>query len=189
MAKDTAKKNVKSNETRLLIFYAITALVNALWLLHVFFVDRDAWSWLQIVFAVAFWAGQEALALWLLRSAGAPVFDANGALVECTDLADPSQLGIVAEHAQDLLWVCWALQALTQFVTRAAWVLYAVVPLYVVYRVWTQLVQPALDARRNAEAGELERAAAAAGDGGGQDAKSRLERRRAELRGKGVAKK
>jgi hypothetical protein len=190
MAKSTAKKNVQTNQTRMLTFLAITVGLNVCWLLYALYLDKSTWTTWELCRTMGFWLAQELLALRLLWSAGAPVYH-EGQLVECIDLSDTAQLGFMS-YAQDLLWVCWIIQFLSQFVFRAAWLLYLVVPGYAFYKLWQKAIGPFLEMRRQ------QREAQANGEGGGggadgggsddpnlpMDAKSRFERRKQEMRDK-----
>lgn len=182
MSKETAKKNIKSNQVRILVFLLITAILNILFTLHVLYIDSAAWTtWEMIKVQGIFWLGQELIALKLLWSAGQPVYSPEtGALVECVDISDAAQLGLLS-YAQDLLWVCWAVQFLSQFVSRTAGMLYLAVPGYGAYKLWEKVISPFLEMRRT----QRDAAAAANQDGGAageepMDARSRLERRKQE---------
>lgn len=204
MAKDTAKKNIKSNQARLRNFLIITVVINALWLLQPFFLasEEDGWTIFSILSGLSFWVGQEYFTYNQLFKAGQPVYDENGNLQECIDLSDPDQLGILS-YAQDILWSCWALQLLTQFVSSKFWYLYLAIPIFAVYKIWTGFLQPMLNMARGAQqqgqGGDQQQ-----GQGGDfsqqqgqgvdeanlpQDAKSRLERKRQELARKGAGKR
>lgn len=162
MAKDTAKKNVIANASRLKIFLIITIAVNAVWLISPlisFFGDKPSetnvavedsasnnneWSLFQIIFYLSFWAGQEYFAYIQLYKAGQPSMDAStGKISDCIDLSDPAQLGLLS-YAQDLLWVCWGLQLLTQYVSSKFWLLYFLIPVFAVYKIFTGFIKPML---------------------------------------------
>jgi hypothetical protein len=194
MAKDTAKKNIKSNQVRLRNFLIITVAVNLLWLLQPLVLasnddPNSSWTIFSILSGLSFWAGQEYFTLRQLHNAGQPTYDENGNLQDCIDLSDPDQLGILS-YAQDILWSCWALQLLTQFVSPKFWYLYLAIPVFAVYKLWTGFLQPMLNLAR----GQQQQQDPTGGAAGGnidesnlpQDPKSRLDRKRQELRGKAI---
>ena len=212
MAKDTAKKNIKSNASRLRTFLIITVAVNILWLLQPLFFssssttksistteegdeveiivdDPNAWTLFQIIYHLLFWVSQEFFAYQQLYKAGQPEYDSMGNLQSCTDLSDPAQLGLLS-YAQDLLWSCWALQLLTQYVSKKFWYLYWLIPIFAVYKIFVSFIKPMLglasgalgggqqQQQQMAEQQQTEKSAAELP----QDAKSRLDRKRQELR-------
>lgn len=196
MANNNAKKYAKSNAQRLLLFRQVTLVCVGLHLLcvflnYLFYFDWETRSFVGSLFwdlsALSFWGVQEYLALSALAAQGAPTLDEEGNISECIDLQDPAQLGIYS-YAQDLLWVCWAVQVLTRL---SSWFIlfYIPVPLMALSKGWSMVVAPMLNARaaagRRAQPEEDEDDAA-----GNLDPRSRLKNRRAELRaGKSAAKR
>lgn len=127
MAKETAKKNARTNATRLQWFRTVTTAINGVYLLNlVLWSDGPMFS-IWSIFWILFWGAQEYIALLVLTSHGAAQLDASGDVVDCIDLSDPQQLGIYS-YAQDLMWVCWAVQLLT-CISNWFFVLYLPVPL------------------------------------------------------------
>ncbi len=183
MARETAKKNLKSNAARIAFFRQVTGALLVLQLVSAWFHSHPAddssrtasvSSVLGFLACLTFWFGQEWLCISLLEKSGAPERDANGELLDCTDLSDPQQLGVMS-YAQDVLWVCWAVQFLVTVVSSYCVILYLPVPILAVVKAFTSFVSPMLAARRSQqqEDSKGER---------GDDARSRLQRRREELR-------
>lgn len=124
MAKETAKRNARTNATRLRWFRIITVAVNAVYLLSLVLSSEASVLSIWSVCWILFWATQEYAALLALTAHGAPQSDASGDIVDCNDLSDPQQLGLYS-YAQDLLWVCWAVQLLT---VVSGWFLFLYIP-------------------------------------------------------------
>ena len=80
----------------------------------------------------AFFAVQEYFALVLLERHGKVAYDNFGNIVECLNLSDPKDLGMHS-YFQDLLWICWAVEAILAF-TWYGWILYLIVPTYGAYK-------------------------------------------------------
>jgi hypothetical protein len=183
MAKNTAKANIKSNATRLLTFLSITIAVNVLHLAALWWTSGLPPSFWQTL-GLAFWAGQEFVALKFLQARGAAAYDAEGRLEECIDLSDPAQLGL-ASYAQDLLWVCWGLQVLSNVVSSYFGFLYLAVPIYGVSKAWSTIISPLLSQRASMQAMAQQQQQQHAGGpppDPNADPRNRLQRRREEAR-------
>ena len=205
MAKDNAKKNAISNASRLKLFLVITIAVNAVWLIspllslfggsssseNIIEDGNDSWSLFQLIFYLSFWAGQEYFAYIQLYKAGQPSMDAStGKISDCIDLADPAQLGLMS-YAQDLLWVCWGLQLLTQYVSSKFWILYFLIPVFAVYKIFTGFIKPMLGMAGQAMGQQGQQQDGASQQQQGQDdnsAQGRMNKKREELRMKGGRK-
>jgi hypothetical protein len=187
MAKNTAKSNIKTNAVRLRNFWIITVVCNIVHLAVLYFTSGfGIWPLL----GVAFWASQQIGAMKILSSRGAPTYEADGSLVDCVNLADADQLGF-ASYAQDLLWVCWALQVLANVVSGYFSMIYVVVPVYGFAKAWSGIISPLLQQRSQmAQMAAAQQASANPADAGDDDPRSRLAKRRAEVRGnqKGIRK-
>eukprot|EP00672_Neobodo_designis_P012861 CAMPEP_0174856104 /NCGR_PEP_ID=MMETSP1114-20130205/35086_1 /TAXON_ID=312471 /ORGANISM="Neobodo designis, Strain CCAP 1951/1" /LENGTH=205 /DNA_ID=CAMNT_0016090881 /DNA_START=41 /DNA_END=655 /DNA_ORIENTATION=+ len=198
MAKNTAKANARSNAQRLQQFWLITLACN---LVHI----ATIWLWagfppsLWQLCGVGFWASQQVTAMKMLSSRGAPSYDAEGRIDDCADLSDPNQLGF-ATYAQDILWLCWALQVLSNAVSGYFSVLYVIVPVYAIYNAWTKLIGPMLAQRAQMQQMAAAGGAGAAGAGGAQappgavpqapgQPQTREQRRKAERDAKKQARK
>jgi hypothetical protein len=201
MAKDTAKKNAIANATRLKIFLAITIVINVIWLiapLSSYFGGGSAddtnnsnneWTLFQILWTFSLWAGQEYLAYTQLYKAGQPTLDSeSGKIIDCIDLSDPQQLGILS-YAQDLLWVCWALQLLTQYASPKFWLLFYLIPVFAAYKIFTGFIQPMLGMAKMGAQQQQDpnQQSSSSQQEGAEDtsAKGRLNKKREELRNKG----
>jgi hypothetical protein len=179
MARETAKKNVKSNAARIQLFRRVTVAL---------FAIQIVWAWLydsliptsfgsafSLIGGLTFWVGQELVCISLLEKTGAPEYDSSGDLTNCTDLSDPNQLGVMS-YAQDVLWVCWAVQVLVTTVSSYLVVLYLPVPALGAYKGFSYFISPLLAARRAQQAGVGSEPSRS------DDPRSRLQRRREELR-------
>ena len=176
MAKGTAKANVKTNAKRLLVFRLLTLGLGALHATAIYMRDSmDFWP----LMGISFWTGQQLLMISLLAKAGAATYDAEGNIIDCIDLADPKQLGFYG-YAQDILWVCWLLQPLSLVWELVAY-LWAVIPVFAAYKLWTGLLRPAMGMRGNSQAPET-----AVEDEAAMDPRSRLQRRREAAQKKGM---
>lgn len=195
MAKNTAKINVRKNQARLRLFWLITAACNLVHLAAIWWTSGLPPTLWQF-FAITFWLGQQAGAMRVLASWGRATLDEMGNLDACADLSDPSQLGL-ASYAQDLLWVCWALQVLSSAVSSYFSIFYVAVPVFAVAKLWSSVIGPMLSARSQMAQGAAGMGGAQPGQygspAGGQpggalpagadDPRSRLQRRREEARG------
>ncbi|ORC91213.1 uncharacterized protein TM35_000062180 [Trypanosoma theileri] len=172
MAKDTAKKNMRSNESRMYVFTLLTLAVNILSIIFTMYFRGGLPSFGDLV-GLGFWAGQEYVALSLLKRFAKPVYSSTGDLLECPDVSNPQELGVYS-FAQDVLWVCWVVQLLCYLFHWAFVVFYLPVPATAIYKVW-QFVGPLLMQRFNP-------GASSNGDAGADGMPmSRAERRRQEL--------
>lgn len=144
MAKDTAKKNLRRNDTRMYIFTLITIAVNVIYVLRIMYRNGGLPGFRDLL-AIVFWVGQEYLAFSALQSVVRPKYNDQGELVECIDASNPHELGYFS-FAQDVLWVCWVIQLLCCF-HGAFFVFYLPVPATVIYKVWHLLLRPLLVAR------------------------------------------
>lgn len=176
MAKDTAKKNLRSNKSRLALFRGITVVINIVYLLSlVVSVGLEGIS-VGSLFAVVFWAVQEYAALALLAARGSGEYNESGELQDCVDIADPQQLGIYS-YAQDLLWVCWAVHLLTSW-SSWCFFLYLPVPVVALYKSWSYVLGPLLSRFLQSSSSQQQQGDLQPAD----DPRSRLQRRREELR-------
>lgn len=131
MAKDTAKKNWKRNETRMQVFLYITILVNAVYAVLVLW-RRGGYIRLKDILAFGFWLGQEYYCWRALKLFSAPTFNAEGTLASCPDASNPRELGVYT-FAQDALWVCWVVQSLC-CLHPAFFVFYLPLPATLIYK-------------------------------------------------------
>ena len=213
MAKDNQKKNARANHRRLSIFLAVSLLVTALQLFMRWwwpssqpakrvpsFMQEEAAAAAAAsseptggVFAamweysgVAFWLSQDILYLLLLRLRGAATMDPKeGVMVSSVDLSDPEQLGYYS-YAQDALWVCWAAQGLASVISPWLGVVWFVIPVFLIAKVYTGVIAPQRAASRAAHDQQALDAMAqrnGSGSGPAADLRTRLHNRRAEARG------
>nr|CCD16198.1 unnamed protein product [Trypanosoma congolense IL3000] len=134
MAKDTAKKNVRSNAVRMQVFSLITLAINALCLFLAAWREGSILCFSSIA-GLFFWAGQEYASLALLKHFAKPVYGPKGELLDCSDVSDPKELGIYS-LAQDVLWVCWVVQLLCFLFHWGFVVLYLPVPVVGLCKLW-----------------------------------------------------
>ncbi|KAH9577713.1 SRP-independent targeting protein 2/TMEM208 [Trypanosoma melophagium] len=139
MAKDTAKKNMRKNETRMRVFTLFTLSVNVISIIFLMY-SRGGLPSLGDLLGLVFWAGQEYVALSLLKRVATPLYSPTGDLLECADVSNPAELGVYS-FAQDVLWVCWVVQLLCYLFHWAFVVFYLPVPATAMYKAW-QLVGP-----------------------------------------------
>jgi hypothetical protein len=172
MAKETAKKNARSNATRLQWFRTVTTVINAVYLLNLLVWTEGPMFSVWSIFWMLFWATQEYVALVVLTTHGTAELDASGDVVDCIDLSDPQQLGIYS-YAQDLMWVCWAVQLLT-CVSNWFLVLYLPVPITAVVKALPLLQGMFSRSRGPQQTGGMEQPE--------DDLRSRLQRRRDQIR-------
>ncbi|KEG11695.1 hypothetical protein DQ04_02361070 [Trypanosoma grayi] len=171
MAKDTLKKNVRRNETRMRIFTIAVFVINAVSIIAIMYY-RGSVPHLVDIAGVTFWAGQEYMALALLKRFAKPTYSSTGELLDCPDASNPAELGVYS-FAQDVLWVCCAVQLLCSLFHWAFVIFYLPVPAMAMYKLW-HLLAPLLLLRRGASAvGE--------GDEDSALPRDRMERRRMEL--------
>lgn len=136
MAKENAKRNLKKNQQRMRTFKLITVLINILYLLLVFVYHRQRIFYWRSILGLAFWLSQEVFCLHALESFGKPTYGADGVtLRSCTDLSNPAELRLYS-FAQDILWVCWAVQLLCGF-HGFFFVFYIPVPGIILYKVYS----------------------------------------------------
>ncbi|RNF23142.1 uncharacterized protein Tco025E_02890 [Trypanosoma conorhini] len=169
MAKDTAKKNMRRNEARMRTFTVCTWAVNVLSLAYLVY-HRGSLPCLREVVGLGFWAGQEFVALALLKQFARPSYSSTGELLDCPDASNPSELGVYS-FAQDLLWVCWVVGLLCCLFHWAFFLLYLPVPAMAMYKGWS-LIGPLLRRRQGPTEENAEGAAMP---------RNRAERRRQEL--------
>lgn len=174
MAKDTAKKNLKSNARRINVFTIITLAVNAIYAGAILYRNGGLPGISDLV-AIAFWGAQQLFALNALKKLAEPTLGPSGELLDCIDISDPQQLGIYT-FAQDALWVCWVVQALC-VVHSAFIVFYLPVPATLLYKIWNSVLKPLLAA--SGGGGGSSDGQGAGGTSGGANL-TRQERRRQE---------
>ncbi|KAG8344420.1 putative Protein of unknown function (DUF788) [Trypanosoma vivax] len=168
MAKDTAKKNRRKNEERMRLFTLITVAVNVITILVILYRHGFSPQFGSIVW-LSFWAGQQYASLALLKYVAKPTYGPTGELVDCADVSDPAALGPYS-LAQDLLWVCWAVEPLCCIVHWGFVFLYLPLPIYCVYKLST--IASLLRGPRSTSAEHVPE---------GQVPQTRAERRRLEL--------
>ncbi|AYU75550.1 Protein of unknown function (DUF788) [Leishmania donovani] len=139
MAKETAKRNLKKNNVRMRVFSMITAAVNLLYVLVILYRNGSLPSFHDLM-AIGFWAGQEYLAYSMLSKVAQPAISPEGHLLDCIDASNPQELGYYT-LAQDVLWVCWVVQALC-IMHPAFIVFYLPVPATLIYKVWGSVLKP-----------------------------------------------
>ncbi|XQJ24159.1 Protein of unknown function (DUF788), putative [Leishmania guyanensis] len=175
MSKETAKKNLKKNIARMRVFSMITAAVNALYVFAIFYRNGSLPSFYDLM-AIGFWAGQEYLAYSTLNKLAQPTISPEGGLLDCIDVSNPQELGYYT-LVQDILWVCWVVQALC-ILHPAFIVFYLPVPATLIYKLWDTVLKPLASAyfgRSGAGTG--------ADDGGSNSPpRNRQERRKEELK-------
>eukprot|EP01059_Diplonema_ambulator_P034821 TRINITY_DN799_c1_g1_i1.p1 TRINITY_DN799_c1_g1~~TRINITY_DN799_c1_g1_i1.p1 ORF type:complete len:202 (+),score=39.74 TRINITY_DN799_c1_g1_i1:145-750(+) len=133
MAKGNAKTNDFKNRKLISNFQKITMGINAAVIVYHLAVKGDFFSVWTILY-IAFFAVQEFYAMKHLEKHGKPQLGSEGQIVSCVNLSDPKELGLYT-YVQDLLWVCWTVQILL-LITSYAWLIYGVVPVYVLYKTW-----------------------------------------------------
>ncbi|KPA73691.1 hypothetical protein ABB37_09620 [Leptomonas pyrrhocoris] len=139
MAKETAKKNLRSNNARMRVFAAITAAVNALYVFAILHRRGGLPSFTDLL-AIVFWAGQEYAAYRTLHKLAQPTLSPEGDLLDCIDASNPTELGYYT-FVQDMLWVCWVVQ-LFCILHPAFFVFYLPVPATLLYKLWTTVLRP-----------------------------------------------
>ncbi|CBZ23022.1 conserved hypothetical protein [Leishmania mexicana MHOM/GT/2001/U1103] len=139
MAKETAKRNLRKNKVRMRVFSMITAAVNLLYVLAILYRNGSLPSFHDLM-AIGFWAGQEYLAYAMLSKVAQPTISPDGDLLDCIDASNPQELGYYS-LAQDVLWVCWVVQALCMM-HPAFIVFYLPVPATLIYKVWGSVLKP-----------------------------------------------
>ncbi|ESL07308.1 hypothetical protein TRSC58_05005 [Trypanosoma rangeli SC58] len=169
MAKDTAKKNMRRNEARMRTFTICTWAVNVFSLAFIMYYRSSLPSFWDVI-GLGFWAGQEFVALALLKQFAKPSYSSTGELLECPDASNPSELGVYS-FAQDFLWVCWVVGLLCCLFHWAFFLLYLPVPAMAMYKGWC-LISPLLRRRQASSEENAE---------GGAMPRNRAERRREEL--------
>lgn len=181
MAKETAKRNVKANAARIQKFRLMTIVLAAIQFGGLYFRGdaADFWSLVDL----AFWTGQEWFMVRLLASAGSASYDQMGNIDSCIDLSDPKQLGFYG-YAQDVLWLCWALQPSVFFISPSLRYLWAVVPIFAVWKAWTGLIKPMLAMRGGGAEQQQPGAEAPAEES--NDPRNRLQRRREAAQKRGM---
>ena len=144
MAHDTAKKNNKKNLARLWKFRLITLVVNAVYCFFTIIFNQSFVPGMYDVLGLLFWFSQEWIAITLLKVRGAPTTDeASGEIIDCADLSKPEDLGYYS-WAQDMLWICWVVQLLVTIVSPYFWAIYAIIPLFGLYKAWSFVIYPLL---------------------------------------------
>ncbi|KAJ9453039.1 hypothetical protein DIPPA_08506 [Diplonema papillatum] len=151
MAKGNAKASLAKNKKRMALFKKITVGVNAAAILYLFGVSGTLFTFGSIV-CLVFFAGQEYICLTQIEKHGKPHYGDSGQIASINDLSNPKEMGMF-EYVQDLLWVCWCVQLLL-LVTSWAWLIYLLVPCYVVYKTWDTLQPLAKKAMESRQTGQ-----------------------------------
>lgn len=181
MAKETAKKNLRSNIARMRVFAMITCAINALYVFVILYRNGGLPSFKDLM-AISFWAGQEYVAYSTLNNLAKPTLSPEGDLLDCIDAGNPTELGYYT-FVQDTLWICWVVQ-LFCIVHPAFFVFYLPVPATLLYKLWGSALRPLFSmwiggGQGGGDANEN----GSAGDAGGSGApRSRQERRKEELK-------
>ena len=172
MARDTAKKNLRSNNMRLAVFFAVTVASN---LIHVVAILLSGEGWWSGLFGISFWSTHQLVALYFLKLKGAASLDEHGDIADCVDISDPANLGMFS-YAQDVLWVCWAVQLLSTCISVYFSILYIPIPVLAVSKLWNSVISPILSLRRQ------HRQEAVGKEQNDDTPKNRLQRRREQAR-------
>eukprot|EP01062_Namystynia_karyoxenos_P059861 TRINITY_DN51289_c0_g1_i1.p2 TRINITY_DN51289_c0_g1~~TRINITY_DN51289_c0_g1_i1.p2 ORF type:complete len:228 (+),score=94.70 TRINITY_DN51289_c0_g1_i1:89-685(+) len=180
MARGNQKQAERDNHSWLSVNNTVMLAVNGLVVLYHLFVSGELAS-LSTFCSIAFFAGQEWLALMLLRKAAEPVRDGEGTIAECKSLKDTKTLSAMESFCIDMLWTCEGVQLLL-LLTSWAWLIYLFVPVVGAYKLW-HLVQPLLSAMgaSNVAAGADEPAGGGRHRSGSQYGESRKDRRQREI--------
>lgn len=138
MAKDNAKKAIKSNEKRIQIFLIITASINVF---HVVWrsLRGEVFQWYHDL-GWALLIVSEVIPLKILHSISRPEYDDEGRLESCTDLSNITGL---PSYIQDVLWVSWFVHFTTLF-SNWFWWFYLSIPIYGAYIFYNNLLRPYL---------------------------------------------
>jgi hypothetical protein len=178
MAKDTAKKALKATTERLALYNYITVGINVLYVLVALWQNSFGMPSFTTIFAATFWYGQEFIMMYLLKWRATPSFGPGGEVVDCPDITQVEQLGVFS-YAQDCLWISWICHVGTM-VTWWFWLLYVVVPLFAVYKLWDIVLWPALKSF-------LMSPSADPNAGQPDDARTKLRKQREQARAGGAA--
>eukprot|EP00906_Rhabdomonas_costata_P029421 RCo041523 len=144
MAKDTAKRTHKRNQTRLAVFAGVTVALNVLFLAWRAWWYADTFTALHNLGWLAL-AGGEGYALYLLYTHALPSLDEQGKVEACEDL---SELHGIPTYAQDVLWVSWFVQFTTAVVSEWFWLFYLVIPGYAGYQLWVNVAVPYIEMKK-----------------------------------------
>lgn len=174
MAKETAKRNLRTNIARMRVFAMITAAVNAFYVFVILYRNGGLPSFKDLM-AISFWAGQEYIAYNTLNRLAQPTLSPEGDLLDCIDASNPKELGYYT-FVQDTLWVCWVVQ-LFCILHPAFFVFYLPVPATLLYKVWGSVLQPLVSMYFSRRAG-----GEASEGNGGCAPRNRQERRKEELK-------
>ncbi|GET85393.1 hypothetical protein, conserved [Leishmania tarentolae] len=186
MAKETAKKNWRKNQVRMRVFFMIMAAVNLLYILAILHRNGSLPSFRDLG-AISFWAGQEYLAYLLLNKVAQPTISPEGHLLDCIDASNPQELGYYT-LAQDVLWVCWVVQALC-IMHPAFIVFYLPVPGTLLYKVWGSVLKPLVSAYFGGSGAGTDAGAGAEDENSNGSPRNRQERRKEELRQRKAARR
>ncbi|KAK9830581.1 hypothetical protein WJX81_001121 [Elliptochloris bilobata] len=148
MAKAGAKKRLEENAKRLTLLRTVVAVASALYLIITFGVYHkysSSLAWLGLLATSAAYA----FAYGALSAFARPVHDESGALV---DGGGDLNLGGVTSYYHDLIYLTAAVQ-LGSLITRHAWWLITVIPLFALYQVWVNVLQPYVCAPRIQDSG------------------------------------
>jgi len=138
MGRDNIKKSYRSSLARLALYRNITIGINGVWLLATLFLyseENGGGYGFGTWFGLCFWAIQELAMIFVLQFHFSPKLDPSGNVLDCNDITDTSTLGYFS-YAQDVLFVCWFVQTLS-LLTRYAYIIYLIVPLFVGYKAVT----------------------------------------------------
>ena len=155
MAHDTAKKNYRSNITRLRNFIYITITINtayAIYSIYMLYVAPIAYGLIYVLIELLFWVITELIAIYIIFLHSKPILKGNTGtyclshlilstneseliknIVSCTDISNPSQLGAITSTAQDCLWISWAIQLCIMIISRKAIYFYVIIILLILY--------------------------------------------------------
>eukprot|EP01012_Entosiphon_sulcatum_P021129 TRINITY_DN25917_c0_g1_i1.p2 TRINITY_DN25917_c0_g1~~TRINITY_DN25917_c0_g1_i1.p2 ORF type:complete len:201 (-),score=55.45 TRINITY_DN25917_c0_g1_i1:112-666(-) len=150
MAKDSAKKAHRNNQSRLRLYLLISAGLNVLYFLWRVVLYRSTFTtWGQWLGWLTFLTS-EGGTLWLLGKLLSPDLDGEGKVESCVDI---NQLTGVPSYVQDVLWITWFVQLTTCLISDKFWYVYLVVPGFAAYQFWVLVGQPYLSARNSEEVG------------------------------------
>eukprot|EP00993_Chasmostoma_nieuportense_P004636 NODE_5294_length_673_cov_145.934066_g5131_i0.p1 GENE.NODE_5294_length_673_cov_145.934066_g5131_i0~~NODE_5294_length_673_cov_145.934066_g5131_i0.p1 ORF type:complete len:180 (-),score=30.55 NODE_5294_length_673_cov_145.934066_g5131_i0:82-621(-) len=137
MAKDTAKKAHKSNQSRLQSYFIISLVINVIYFVWRIWWLNDSFFFLNGV-GFLLLIGGELFALKGLISYAAPQYDSDGRIDSCNDLLNIEGM---TSYLQDVLWISWFVQ-LTTLLSKWFWLVYLVIPCYGLHLGYTSILRP-----------------------------------------------
>ncbi|KAI8326113.1 DUF788-domain-containing protein [Martensiomyces pterosporus] len=128
MANQSAKRIVQENAARMATMDKVYLAVNGLYLFVRFVLQYQSTNWTESIMYFLSLALESFIYLNLYKTSR-PRYDPGGVLLDAgTDLSQP---GLIS-YMFDFIYISWAVHLLS-LVTKWAWVLYVVIPVYMLY--------------------------------------------------------